>query len=126
MIFRQNRITFILVSIFYCYSEMRNQDRRVFPARGRTSQTDESVGLSQLWDLRCSRDSAANGYAYSTIGRDQHIDAWVDFGIEEGLLSHDHRDKLDRFMNMGRGEANHWLMEKLDENARNQLDRRFQ
>ena len=109
---------------------MRKKDRKCFPVRSDSSQTDKSIGLSQLWRLRCSRDRPNIGYAYSTIGADDHVDdhvdAWVDFGVDEGLLSHEYRDKLDRYMQMNRGEANNWLMQKLANFERDQLGRRFQ
>ena len=92
---------------------MRRKDRQNFPPRQHTTQIDEPVGLAQLWNLRCSVDSPAHGYAYSTIGGDSHIDEWVNFGIAEGILTHEYRDKLDRFMNMSRSDANQWLMNHL-------------
>lgn len=104
---------------------MRRIDRNSILARPRSRRTDESVGLAQLWDLRCALDVEDNGYRYSTIGSDEHIDTWVDFGITEGLLSHSHRDNLDRWMEMGRTPANNWLMDRLADFERQRLDRQF-
>ena len=97
---------------------MRRKDRQNFPPRSHTTQIDEPVGLPQLWDLRCSLDAASNGYAYSTIGGDSHIEEWVNFGIQEGLLTHEYRDTLDRHMNMSRAKANQWLMERLSQHQK--------
>ena len=119
-------LNFFLVSIFYCYQEMRRQDRKGILIRERSSQIDQSIGLPQLWDLRCGLDVEDNGYRYSTIGADEHISAWVDYGIDEGLLSHSHRDDLDRWMNMGRTPVNNWLMERLADAERLQMVNRFQ
>ena len=104
---------------------MRRQDRRSILIRERSTRIDQSVDLPQLWGLRCGLDVENNGYQYSTIGQDEHINAWVDFGIDEGLLSHAHRDDLDHWMNKGRTPANNWLMERLAESERLQLANRF-
>ena len=110
----------------HVYTHGRELERQKYPTRSRTTRIDQPIGISQLYELRCQDDrSAHQGYKYSIIGTDETAYAWNDFGIREGLMSHQWRDELEELMELSRGDGNKLLAAKLEEQTRHRYRERF-
>ena len=78
------------------------------------------MDLGQLYQLRLANDSPVDGgFSYAGLGSNNFVDAWVNFGVTSGMLTHHWRDQLDRYSDMGRSEANRILMDALQGTDRN-------
>ena len=87
---------------------------------------DCAIGLSQLYQIRSSNDrNGPNDFKYGIIGVDTTVNSWNQFGIYEGLMTHQWRDELERLMILPRGEGNKLLADKADRQARAKMASRF-
>ena len=106
----------LLVSLFYSYRRLADLERQLIVRQSRAESTSDLVDLAQLHRLRLDNDTPIQGgFSYAAVGSNQFVDTWVDFGVREGLLSHQWRDDLDYYMELGRGEANKILLDFLQE-----------
>ena len=113
-------------SLYYVYSVGRDVERRKYPHQHRSTRTDQTVGLAELYELRCQNDrSSGQGYSYSIIGVDETARSWNDFGIREDLMSQQWRDELDRLMVLPRGDGNKLLAAKREAHERKYRTNRF-
>ena len=113
-------------SLYYVYVTGRDIERRKYPHRNRSTRIDQSVGLAELYELRCQNDrSGGYSFTYGVIGVDEAARAWNDFGIREELMTQQWRDELDRLMVLPRGDGNKLLATKREEQERRNLKHRF-
>ena len=114
--------------MFHVYTYGREAARQKYPSRVRTTEVDKPIGLSQLYQLRCSNDRSKEdptAYQYGVIGVDDTARAWNEFGIFEGFMTHTWRDELERLMDLSRADGQKLLAAKKDEQMRREMNTRF-
>ena len=75
----------------------------------------DTISLKTLQKVRTDADhKAATGYEYANIGNNNFVDAWINYGVKEGLLTGFWQSDLERFARMERGPANQILMDQLN------------
>ena len=122
-----NRFIRFSGSLFHVYSYGRDAERNNYPNRRRATAVDQPIGLAQLYQIRSDNDRKdKNAFKYGIVGVDTTCNAWNNFGIYEGLMTHPWRDELERLMMLSRGDGNKLLAEKATRQARERMAARFE
>ena len=103
-------------TLWYAYKRLRDFERTRYlrvdlpiPALRRTTDTVDPWTLRQL---RLAEDNpTANGYSYSIVGNEDHVDDWITYGLNQHYYDHDWLDQVDQFLLYTRAEANEAILE---------------
>ena len=107
--------SFALGSLWYAYKRLRDLERSRYPRvdlpQPALRRTDDRIDPWTLRRIRMGSDNPArNGYSCDTLGREDHVQEWIDYGLSQHIYDHNWLDELDQILLFTRAEANEAIL----------------
>ena len=95
------------------FKRIRDHEISFYPTRAAPASLSDPVDLVQLTAIRTATEPANTACPYGVVGNDDSVNAWIEFGETQGLLTDEWKNRLNELTVMGRADANRILMADL-------------